>query len=331
MDRTLLHRSSAVTKLGVYALVLGGALGGGALVGATLGPSAGASTQTEGSDRADEHDDESAAAAPPADALPAGLAVARDGYVLTLATPTVAAGTTTELELVIEGPDGTALTEYTVEHEQELHLVVVSRDLVDYAHVHPTRDDAGTWRVDVPPLAPGSYRVFADFTPADGDGVTLGADLAVPGDYMPNETPDVAGTATVDGYDVTFDGELIAGTESEVTVTVSRDGEPVDDLHPYLGALGHLVAIRDGDLAYLHVHPLEDADGPGGPAVRFAIEVPTAATYRLFFDFSHGDEVRTAAVTAAAAPGDATASADDETSDDAPSDDAPSDEQGHGG
>ena len=60
------------------------------------------------------------------------------------------------------------------------------------------------------------------------------------------------------------------------------------DLQPYLGALGHLVAIRDGDLAYLHVHPLDEADGPGGPQVRFAVEVPTAGTYGLFFDFSHG-------------------------------------------
>ena len=71
----------------------------------------------------------------------------------------------------------------------------------------------------------------------------------------------------------------------------------VTDLQPYLGALGHLVAIRDGDLAYLHVHPLGATDGPGGPTVRFGVDIPTAGTYGLFFDFSHGDVVRTAAVT----------------------------------
>ena len=75
------------------------------------------------------------------------------------------------------------------------------------------------------------------------------------------------------------------------------------DLQPYLGALGHLVAIRNGDLAYLHVHPLEDADDSGGPQVRFAVEVPTAGTYGLFFDFSHGDEVRTASTIAVASAG----------------------------
>jgi hypothetical protein len=79
----------------------------------------------------------------------------------------------------------------------------------------------------------------------------------------------------------------------------------VTDLQPYLGALGHLVAIRDGDLAYLHVHPLDEAAGSGGPQVRFAVEVPTAGTYGLYFDFAHGDEVRTASTIAVAATGSA--------------------------
>ena len=60
---------------------------------------------------------------------------------------------------------------------------------------------------------------------------------------------------------------------------------------PYLGARGHLVALRDGDLAYLHVHPLADeADGQ----VRFTVEVPSPGIYALFFDFAHDGAVHTA-------------------------------------
>ena len=44
------------------------------------------------------------------------------------------------------------------------------------------------------------------------------------------------------------------------------------DLQPYLGAYGHLVALRDGDLAYLHVHPGEHGDGRA--RVGFDAEVP---------------------------------------------------------
>jgi hypothetical protein len=83
-------------------------------------------------------------------------------------------------------------------------------------------------------------------------------------------------------------GEL---DEGAVAVRVSRDGEPVTDLEPYLGAYGHLVALREGDLAYLHVHP---EGGDAGPEVPFAVEVPSAGGYRLFFDFRHEGVVRTA-------------------------------------
>jgi len=261
---------------------------------------------------ADHQSDAGETPAVPADQQPpAGLAISQGGYTLDLRTPVVAGGGPAELALVIEGPDGRGVTDFDVEHDKELHLIVVSRDLARYAHVHPTRDDAGVWTVTVPTLDPGSYRVFADFTPTGDDGVTLGADLTVPGDHAPVSLPAPSTDATIDGFDVSFDGELVAGTESELTVTVTADGEPVTDLQPYLGSLGHLVAIRNGDMAYLHVHPLDETDGPGGPQVRFAVEVPTAGTYRLFFDFSHGDEVRTAATTIGARAGAPTA--DDDT------------------
>jgi hypothetical protein len=109
-------------------------------------------------------------------------------------------------------------------------------------------------------------------------------------------------TATVDGYTVTLDGELTAGTEALLTLTVTRAGEPVTDLQPYLGAHGHLVALRDGDLAYLHVHP--DEGTTAGPEVRFYVEVPSTGRYHLYLDFRHGDRVRTAElfVTAGGTP-----------------------------
>ena len=86
-------------------------------------------------------------------------------------------------------------------------------------------------------------------------------------------------SAVVDDYEVTLDGDLVAGEESELTLTVRRDGAPVTDLQPYLAAYGHLVALRDGDLAYLHVHPAgEPGDGTTepGPGVTFYASAPSA-------------------------------------------------------
>jgi hypothetical protein len=81
---------------------------------------------------------------------------------------------------------------------------------------------------------------------------------------------------------------------------VSRNGRPVTDLQPYLEAYGHLVALRDRDLAYLHVHP---AGSPGdgttapGPGITFYATAPSNGAYRLFLDFRHDDQVRTAEFT----------------------------------
>jgi hypothetical protein len=86
-----------------------------------------------------------------------------------------------------------------------------------------------------------------------------------------------------------FDVEL-ADHEGALTVTVRRGGDVVTT-EPYLGAAGHLVALRDGDLAYLHVHPLDEE--PSGP-VRFALEYPSPGRYALFFDFQVDGTVRTA-------------------------------------
>jgi hypothetical protein len=88
-------------------------------------------------------------------------------------------------------------------------------------------------------------------------------------------------------------GGMPAVGDSELTFRVALGGTAVHT-DPYLGAAGHLVAIRVGDLAYLHVHPHEADDGAD---VRFTAEFPTAGTYRLFFDFSYGGTVRTASFT----------------------------------
>ena len=95
------------------------------------------------------------------------------------------------------------------------------------------------------------------------------------------------------------------GAGTVLTHADRADGEPVTDLEPYLGAYGHLVALRAGDLAYLHVHPEEPGDRRRAGRSTSRPRSPAPATYRLFLDFQHGGVVRTAAFTveAGGAPG----------------------------
>ncbi|WML78952.1 hypothetical protein [Streptomyces sp. VNUA74] len=233
---------------------------------------------------------------------PGGLQVSEKGYTLDLGTPRVKAGERTELRFTVRDSAGRPVTGYQREHEKELHLVVASRDLVTYRHLHPVRAADGTWSTPVDLPRAGGYRVFADFTPAakGAENLTLGADLAASGRYEPARVPAPDDTARTHGYQVELAGSLRPGKASELKFRVSRDGEPVNDLQPYLGAYGHLVALRSGDLAYLHVHPRGEAgDGTTapGPDVSFTATAPSDGTYRLFLDFKHRGEVHTAAFT----------------------------------
>ena len=53
------------------------------------------------------------------------------------------------------------------------------------------------------------------------------------------------------------------------------------------------MALREGDLAYLHVHP----EGHGDGAVSFVTEFPSEGRYRLFLQFKHEGVVQTVAFT----------------------------------
>jgi hypothetical protein len=176
-----------------------------------------------------------------------------------------------------------------------MHLMVVRRDLSDYQHLHPTMDADGTWIAHLTLPGPGDYRVFADFVTHE-KALTLGTDLTVPGDHEPTPLPDPTHTVRVEGYEVALDAGDTAGGGSPLVFRVSREGQPVRDLEPYLGALGHLVALREGDLAFLHVHP-EDPEGAAGPEITFHATFPSEGRYRLFLQFSHAGSVRTVAFT----------------------------------
>jgi len=229
--------------------------------------------------------------------LPAGLQVAEGGYRLVPLDTTLRDGA--EFRFRIDGADGRAVTAYTPAHGKELHLIVVRRDLGGFQHLHPVRDAAGVWSAPVRVAGAGQYRAFADFVPAGRtEGLTLGVDVSAPGDYRPEPLPGAERTVEVDGgYTVSLAGELRGGAASGLGLRIARNGVAVNDLEPYLGAYGHLVALREGDLAYLHVHP---EAGPAGPEVRFTAEVPSAGRYRLYLDFQHGGVVHTAEFTAEA-------------------------------
>lgn len=303
---------NAPAKLGLYAAGLA-VLFTAALLGARAWMPADAASAWTAATQTSVMEHDTAEAAPAARAV-RGLSVEQDGYQITEVAAPTRVGQPGTLSFRLTGPDGTGVTAYTNSHEKDLHLIVVRSDGTGFRHVHPTHDGAGNWSLPWTWDAAGTYRIFADFVPTDlGADITLTSSFEVTGAVTSRPTPHDSATDTVDGYKVELTGTFTVGTDSILTLTVSRDGQPVTTLQPYLGAYGHLVALRAGDLAYLHVHPMgEPGDGTTlpGPAIAFMSQAPTAGKYLLYLDFQIDGVVHTAqfVVTATALTGGSAAS-----------------------
>jgi YD repeat-containing protein len=185
-----------------------------------------------------------------------------------------------ELRFRITDRSGRTVRDFDVEHTKRMHLIVVRRDMTGFQHLHPRQDADGSWSVPLALREPGAYRVFADFS-VGGEPRTLATDLAIDGDVRTAPLPAPTRTVRTDGLEVTMSDDL--------RFSITRDGRPVA-VQDYLGAKGHLVALREGDLAFLHVHPDERS-------LRFEATFPTAGRYRLFLQFQVDGRVHTAEFT----------------------------------
>jgi hypothetical protein len=282
---------SVPTKLAAFAAVLVTAFALAAIGGAALDPVEDDPAAAGSGEHGGQHGDRERQASPAS-----GLAVTDGSFQLVVPDTTLRAGRAERFRFEIRDLHGVVQRQFDQEHDRRMHLVVVREDTAVYRHVHPDDRGDGTWEVDLELPDAGTYRAFADFS-VDGERRTLAATLFVPGEFRPNPLAPPAPIDRTAGYDVRLAHHGIrAGEESEQVFEVYRDGEAVD-VEPYLGAKGHLVALRQHDLAYLHVHPADGAAARAGNRIAFDAEFPTTGRYRLFLQFKHRGAVRTASFT----------------------------------
>jgi len=205
----------------------------------------------------------------------AGLGVEQDGYRIVHQRGTFTAGRVGNYGFRIVGPDGETVRGFDVEHERRLHLIVVGRGAdAPFLHLHPRQLADGSWTVPLTLPVNGSYRAFADFT-VDGERRTLAIDLHAAGGPAP---------ASVATWDSSYVVKLRQQGE-RLVFDVRGDRGPVETQR-YLGAGGHLVVLREGDLAYVHAHAEEDE-------LAFDVPFPSPGRYRLYLQFKVGGVVET--------------------------------------
>ena len=205
---------------------------------------------------------------------------------------------------------GAPLGKLAVEHEAPMHVIIVSYDLNYFAHVHPqaaTNVD-GRYTVEHTFPAKGDYAIYVEFAPAGKADEVHRFDLPVGGggsalaDLTPDLTPKQVGD-----YTVTI-GEISDAQGKAYTVHVEREGQPVTDLQPYLGAAAHVVTLDERTGSFGHAHAVAGAKPEAGemdemretpeifgPDIAFQPHFTKAGLNKMWVQFEHEGEVHTVA------------------------------------
>lgn len=191
---------------------------------------------------------------------------------------------------------GTSIQKFTVAHEKLLHLIAVSEDLSYFSHLHPEYKGDGLFEVTTQFPAGGKYKLYADFVPTGGHATTANDWVTIAGSPAPvvSLQPDTNWTKTIDNKEITLTiDQLQAGKEATVTFAIkdATSKQPITNLQPYLGAVGHVVIITEDNKQYLHVHPIDEK--ATGPDAKFMTMFPKSGIYKIWGQFQHNGKVFT--------------------------------------
>ncbi|GLO65064.1 hypothetical protein [Oceanobacillus kimchii] len=178
--------------------------------------------------------------------------------------------------------DTGAAPELAVEHEKEMHFIVISNDLEEYYHLHPEKVEEGTFRASQD-LEEGTYQAFVDIVPknkayqAAPNPLQIGAVETAKASLNPEDD----WTKEIDGKTVTLEEvEAIAG--EEVPLVFDTHGEQPET---HLGALGHVVIVDEAVEEYVHVHPASE------DTTSFNAHITDPGMYKVWAEFKFDDQI----------------------------------------
>jgi hypothetical protein len=153
-------------------------------------------------------------------------------------------------------------------------VLVVGEDLKTFAHSHtedlgPVTDEmkksatfplrytfpmSGRYALNIDYVVSGiEYTNVIIVTVAPGKGTTQ---MIMPSYIVPENPQNIEQKKDFDGYTVTFNApkKIKAGEKVRLNYYVEKDGVPVTNLEPYLGAAMHLGMIRNDLGRFFHAH-----------------------------------------------------------------------------
>lgn len=205
-----------------------------------------------------------------------------------------------ELQLEVTTADGHPVTKFTEDMTKLMHLIVVSKDLSSFQHVHPdyVKDNVFRTKLNLP--FAGSFYVTSEFKPHKQNVVINKQWIQVSGEPLSNETivPDTTWIKSVSGLEVSLSaspgiGEIEAGQMVMLLFRfIDKDtGKPIKEIEPFLGTSGHCVILNSIVDQFVHAHAMEAMSG--GANVMFHTVFPEKGIYKLWGQFQFKGEVLT--------------------------------------
>lgn len=173
----------------------------------------------------------------------------------------------------------TSINPLMPDHGKLMHLFLVdSAHATSFAHLHPI-PEIGGFATPVPPLPPGTYRLFADITFETGQAMTLSGygrltrDDSARAPRAAHRDSDDAWTSSgaverhgalsvVDTLEDQSTMEWLAdssvikpGKEATLRFRVRDQNDTIAVLEPYLGMTAHAVIMRSDGSVFVHLHP----------------------------------------------------------------------------
>ena len=169
----------------------------------------------------------------------------------------------------------TVMTALIPDHGHLMHLFLLRAPQMDrFYHLHPQRTENGAFIQQLPALPAGHYQIFADIVRASGFPDTMTAEIDLPdvpgqpmtgddsaatGPTLPTSTQSSNTFALSDGGRIVWERD---STPIHAQMPVwfrfrveDGQGEPAQDLQPYMGMAGHAEFVRFDRRVFAHVHP----------------------------------------------------------------------------
>ena len=190
----------------------------------------------------------------------------------------------------------------------------MSEDFNVFKHIHPedfgNMEDmkkSGSYSVEFIFPRAGKYIIAIDFM-IDDDMIAKHFIVDVKGEpKLDKLNPDFSREFNFDGYnvDLTIPDKITSGEEFVLNYRVEKDGEPVTDLEPYLGAPMHVAVISIDLKNFAHTHGELDSSGmmnegvnhemglpeKFGPEIKAHVTFPAKGIYFVAGEINHNGKV----------------------------------------